>query len=120
MNSVAVCINCGKGKAAPFDKCRACGFLPRLEDDLVKSIYLSTGRYDTPEEQISYLSELEQASRALMAGYSVRFVPEELVRLRQKRLADEPLTVVLRIIRPAIIVLAVLLLLPWIVRAVLK
>lgn len=91
MNSVAVCINCGKGKAAPFDKCRACGFLPRLEDDLVKSIYLSTGRYDTPEEQISYLSELEQASRALMAGYSVRFVPEELVRLRQKRLADEPL-----------------------------
>ena len=121
MRNLAICMKCGNRKKTPFQRCRVCGFLPSLKDDLVKSVYLSTRRYEAPEQQQSYLPELEQASRVLAAGGSVHFVSEELGRLNEeKRLFADPVRIVLLVLRAALMLVAVLLSLPWLLRALLE
>ena len=63
----AVCVRCGASKRAPNAVCPACQFDPTLnEDDLIRSVYLSTGCYADLGAQQRYLVELERASVSLL------------------------------------------------------
>jgi len=52
---------------------------------LVKSVYLSLGRYDTEEERTRYRAELDTISRQLGAGEEIKFDRAELERLRRQK-----------------------------------
>lgn len=101
----AVCLKCGTTKATAWERCRNCGFDPtRAEDALVKSVYLSVGRYEAEEEQDTYEKQLDVMAAAIRSGEGVRYDVSELQRLRnQKRAVEaaEPWTIVWRLFLPA-------------------
>ena len=109
----AICIRCGAKKKRPYHKCRSCGLDPKDDEAaLVKSVYLSTGRCDDPDEAARYVEELQQHAAALRAGQEVEYDEHELRRLRrQKHLVESvPMSAVLatlfRFFLPAILLLA--------------
>jgi hypothetical protein len=80
---MAICIQCGASKGAPWRKCNKCGFTPEGED-LVKAAYCSTWRFaDDPDAEIAYESELKHMSEAIRTGNSITFDKTELDRLRE-------------------------------------
>ena len=82
----AICLKCGSNKSQPCERCEACSFRPsENSDDLVKSVYLSLGRYDTEEERTRYRAELDTISRQLGAGEEIKFDRAELERLRRQK-----------------------------------
>lgn len=85
----AACLKCGEGKDAPHDRCSWCGYQPVGDDDLVKSVYLSLGRYDTQSERSQYAHELERIAQQIRIGHSPIFDAVELVRLQKQRLDVE-------------------------------
>jgi hypothetical protein len=87
--SKCICISCGAQKRAPYARCRCCGLDPSTDEaSLVKSVYLSTGRFvtgsETDEEEerkAQYAAELDDLARALRSGKQVNYDPDELARL---------------------------------------
>jgi hypothetical protein len=86
----ALCLRCGAAKATPWATCRRCKFNPEGDEDaLVKSVYLSEGRFEDPDEQERYRTELQHMAEELSAGHPIIFEPDELRRLlEQKRLVE--------------------------------
>lgn len=82
----AICISCGTSKRLPWKICRECKFDPSLHDiDLVKSVYLSTGRYEEEEDKASYNFRLNQYAETIRNGGSIAFDAGELRRLEKQR-----------------------------------
>lgn len=88
----AVCLKCGESKDVPYKRCNQCGFSPTDEDSLVKSVYLSLGRYDTPAEQSKYEYELKELATELRNGREIAFESEGLARLRKQKIEVESVT----------------------------
>ncbi|HVR39062.1 MAG TPA: hypothetical protein VMU84_08190 [Thermoanaerobaculia bacterium] len=109
---LAICISCGTSKKRPWARCSRCGFDPsRDEMSLVKSVYLSTERYDDVDDQERYEGELRRLSGTIREG-SLEYDANELDRLRkQKRDVEDvrPLNVLFRIFLPALLFLGGLL-----------
>lgn len=120
----AVCISCGNSKASPWKNCRACGFDPMGDEmALVKSVYLSEGRYECDDDKTRYRQELEKLSSEIQNGRQIQYDPEELKRLLdQKQLVEsvrrrDLLAVLFRTFLPTIVLIGILvaagLLLRW-------
>jgi hypothetical protein len=76
------------------------------EETLVKSVYLSTGRYEDGNDQIRYETELLQVAEAIKNGENVGYEEGDLARLRkEKSLVEQfsPWRAVLRFFLPAIL-----------------
>jgi hypothetical protein len=105
--ALAICIRCGNEKREPWWKCRRCGLDPmKDEETLVKSVYLSTGRYEDGNDQIRYETELLQVAEAIKNGENVGYEEGDLARLRkEKSLVEQfsPWRAVLRFFLPAIL-----------------
>lgn len=82
----AICIRCGEGKTYPWKKCSFCGLDPNLNDDLIiKSVYLSEGRFDEEDDRILYREYLKNISLKIKNGQEFIFNKRELDRLRDQR-----------------------------------
>lgn len=82
----AICLHCGTTKELPCETCLGCGFLPTDEDDsLLKSVYLSLGRYDTPNEQSGYALELVALAERLRRGEEIEYDGDDLRRLQKQK-----------------------------------
>jgi len=88
---LSLCIRCGAKKRAPWRKCKSCGHDPSKErGDLVKSVYLSTGRFEDEDDQADYVHELNRIADRLKLGIEPAYDAEELDRLSmQKKMVDE-------------------------------
>jgi hypothetical protein len=86
----AICIACGGRKRLPWQICNDCGLDPTKDEMLlVKSVYLSTGRYDDDSKRQEYAGELEVLGSRISKGQPIEFDDEELARLlAQKRLVE--------------------------------
>ncbi|HVT88896.1 MAG TPA: hypothetical protein VHD56_08600 [Tepidisphaeraceae bacterium] len=80
----AVCISCGTSKSAPWKTCTCCGFNPSTtRNNLIKSIYLSDGRYigrkveGTPDIQ----KELFIAQNILKSGQEIEYDEAKLLEI---------------------------------------
>lgn len=84
--SLAICIKCGEGKKRPIAKCNSCSFKPANEEDLVKSMWLSTDRRLTEQDLINEAGPTEEKLIAfqnlIKAGDSVPYRTDELSILR--------------------------------------
>jgi len=110
----AICIRCGNTKPAPWKKCARCKLDPtRREDDLVKSVYLSLGRFADAERKKTYKVELEHVGSEIEQGRDPEYQDSELSRLRaeQKSIKGVPLSVVLdaviRLFLPGVVFLVI-------------
>lgn len=115
MMASAICIKCGTEKTAPWKKCQNCRFDPsKNEDDLVKSVYLSSGRYEDQEKQKKYMHELDNIGELIKNGQSPSFDSDDLERLREQKHDVESISLLtvfktlFRLFLPAIIFLAIL------------
>jgi hypothetical protein len=111
----ALCPRCGTSKKRAWAMCRNCGLDPADDEEaLVKSVYLSVGRFDDGDDRRRYREELDELGARIRAGESPAFDEAELERLRkQKRLVESvPASAVwgavFRLFLPVIIVVAVL------------
>lgn len=78
----AICLKCGTKKSLPYEKCSKCDFDPQLNrDDLVKSVYLSSGRFDSESEKEHYDDVLNSYSKRLRSGLSVEYDQADIERL---------------------------------------
>ncbi|UTW45236.1 hypothetical protein KFE80_12875 [bacterium SCSIO 12696] len=82
---VAFCIQCGHQKSSPHQKCRSCGFKAVNENDVVKSVWLSTlrtfdlgGQGTAGEPEISSLKEF---AMRIKEGVEPKFPDTELALL---------------------------------------
>lgn len=119
----AICVRCGHAKSKPWATCERCGLDPVADEEvLVKSVYLSTGRFVAPEEKARYRGELDRIGAAIEGGAQPAFIDAELVRLRAQRgLVKQipPSTAwgaVLRLFLPAIGLLILLFSIAYVVR----
>ena len=82
----AICLQCGAIKQRPYVACPQCGFDPSGDEEaLVRSVYLSTGRFhDDEAEQERYANQLKDVSELIRRGEEPEFDPAELSRLRQQ------------------------------------
>lgn len=110
----AVCLKCGESKDAPYKRCNQCGFNPTDDDSLVKSVYLSVGRYDTPDEQSRYEYELNELAKEIRSGHEIAFDRVDIDRLRRQKIEVESvsdagvLRYLLRVFFPGLLVLLIL------------
>lgn len=111
----AICLRCGTGKELPYETCIGCGFQPTDEDEsLLKSVYLSLGRYDTPEEQSRYKLELIALAEQIRRGEEIEFDGDGLRRLQMQKAELEHLSyagvtkLLFRILFPGLLFLLVL------------
>lgn len=94
----AICVNCGAKKSAPWKPCKACGLDPQGDEELLlRSVYLSLGRFEDETDQERYGQELDKIGRAIAGGEAFLFEPGELTRLRSQLRAFQqiPLSAVL-------------------------
>ena len=84
---LAICISCGNQKKSAFAVCRECQFDPaQNEDSLLKSVYLSEGRFEDELKRENYRDELNLIARAIReGGEDVDFDKNELERLRVQK-----------------------------------
>jgi type VI protein secretion system component VasF len=88
----------------------------------VRSVYLSTGRFESPHRRAVYRAELAKTRQQIEDGQAPRFDEEELERLRQQRrlVAAVPgravLGALVRLFLPALLFLGALNGLLWLVR----
>lgn len=81
----AVCIVCGEGKSSPWKVCKACKFDPKARSDaLIKSVYLSTGRYDNQICKDEYRNELSRISEDIKSGFTISYDESDIVRLNNQ------------------------------------
>ena len=84
------------------------------EDALVKSVYLSSGRYEDEEERARYMEELDGIGALIRNGRPPSFDLQELKRLQQQKRDVESVSwlsvfyALFRIFLPGIIFLAIL------------
>jgi hypothetical protein len=119
----ALCLKCGSGKRHPWRACRRCGFKPAPHsEDLVRSVYLSIGRFSDPGEAEAYQKELDEVGERIRRGDAVTFRADELARLREERdaLARVPMSAVwgavFRLFAPVIALVALVFLTTRIIR----
>jgi hypothetical protein len=105
----AICIRCGNKKSTPWEKCGRCGYDPsRDEDALVKSVYLSVGRFRESAAKDRYRTNLDQIGEALEAGEQPAFQESELARLKAEKAFVESVrpsaawAAILRLFLPAV------------------
>ena len=82
----AVCLRCGASKRMPQRRCSGCGWDPTEDPDtdaLVKSVYLSIGRFEKVEDQEAYRKILETTGEAIRSGEHPGFDEAEIERLRR-------------------------------------
>ncbi len=87
----------------------------------MKSVYLSTGRYEDVDDQAKYEGELRRIGEALQNGESVSYDTTELERLtRQKELVEQfsPWGPLLRLFLPAILFIGALVIVYLLIRYV--
>ena len=78
----AIYIKCGARKSLPYEKCPNCAFdLQHDREDLVKSVYLSSGRFDSQSDKEKYSGELNSYSERLRSGLSIEYDQAEIERL---------------------------------------
>jgi hypothetical protein len=66
--------------------CGACGLDPTQDPEaLVRSVYLSTGRFDDFDEGEAYREELAGIALQIQAGQAPSFDEADLARLREQR-----------------------------------
>ena len=86
--SLAICIKCGESKMRPIAKCNSCGFKPVKEEDLVKSMWLSTDRRLTEKDLINEAGPTEEKlisfQNVIKAGERVPYKAGELNILRDQ------------------------------------
>jgi hypothetical protein len=71
----AICVFCGEAKDSPADICPACGLNPQINKELLeKSVYLSTGRFETDQEKAAYRQQLDEISDQIKSGRLVEGV----------------------------------------------
>lgn len=111
----SICLSCGAIKREAWKKCSACSFNPSADADaMVKSVYLSTGRFQEAEDIKAYEKELDVLASKLRNKESIEFDEEELARLSQQRadvLSVPPSAawkVLFRFFLPSLIFIAVL------------
>ena len=80
----AICIYCGERKSKPWGKCPSCKKTPDGED-LVKSVYCSTGRYADEDLPAEFFAELDTISNQIKQGEQVRYSEEKLRELKKQR-----------------------------------
>lgn len=82
----AICLRCGEPKDVPYGRCSECGYQPTADDSLVKSVYLSLGRYDTPGEQLKYEHELMELANQIRERKEIAFDSDDMLRLHKQKL----------------------------------
>lgn len=93
MMADAICLRCGAPKKQAWHRCRRCRFDPKGDRDaLVKSVYLSVGRYEDDARRDAYRVELDQVRRELEAGTPPVYDDQELARLEAQRRLTESVT----------------------------
>lgn len=81
----AVCIVCGGGKSSPWEVCSSCKFDPRSSSEsLVKSVYLSTGRFEEMDRKDNYRNELSNISIKIRSGELLEYETHDIMRLRDQ------------------------------------
>ena len=84
--SLAICIKCGEGRKRPIAKCNSCGFKPTNEEDLVKSMWLSTDRRFTAQDLIDEAGPTEEKlisfQNLIKSEESIPYSADELQILR--------------------------------------
>jgi hypothetical protein len=123
MMAEAICLRCGSAKGKPWETCTRCRFDPtRDEDSLVRSAYLSVGRFDDPAEQERYRVELDRVGGEIQRGLEPAFAEAELARLARQRKEIEAISpsavwgAVARLFLPAAVLIAALFGLAWAIR----
>lgn len=110
----SVCIRCGSFKREPWGRCSKCDFTPD-GDDLVKSVYCSTGRFsEDPERACQYLEELKEISNLIKNNQEITYNQDEINRLKKERNISSVSNIyifryLLKVFMPAIILLVILL-----------
>ena len=111
----AICIKCGTAKKKAYHECPMCAFDPKSDHmSLVKSVYLSVWRYESPKEQGAYAIELDDIGEKLGKGDQVEFDSAELEHLsQQKQMVDsvsrmQVYGALFRFFLPAFVLLAIL------------
>jgi hypothetical protein len=120
----AICVKCGGPKRQAWSRCRRCAFDPSVDDEnLVRSVYLSVGRFDDEVAADAYRRELDSIGAALQAGQTIAFHEDELVRLRaQKATLDSIpvsavwMTILVKIVLPAVLFIGGLLAVKYTIR----
>lgn len=78
----AVCISCGESKSHPWDVCNSCKFSPGDNLQLlVKSAYLSVGRYEDRRDQDIYRIDLLKIGQGIKSGSDTYFNKSDIDRL---------------------------------------
>ncbi len=82
----AICLRCGVDKHQPWSACRSCNYDPMSDEEaLVKSVYLSVGRFEDGDERREYQRELDEVARDIQQGHDPEFDEAELQRLRAQK-----------------------------------
>ncbi len=86
----AVCVNCEHPKRKPYARCDSCALDPTKHDEaLVRSVYLSIGRFADPQKAERYARDLDDIGAAIRRGEAVEYDLHELERLRlQQRMVS--------------------------------
>jgi hypothetical protein len=121
--SVSICIKCGAKKYLPWQRCKHCKFDPSGDEDaLVRSVYLSTGRFEEPDDQTSYIPELSRLAGIIQSGLPIEFDAAELSRLssQQRNFVSVPWSAawgaIFRFFLPALLLIAALCLLRFLLK----
>jgi hypothetical protein len=120
----AVCVKCGAPKPQAWSRCGGCAFDPSDDNEsLVRSVYLSVGRFDDEASADAYRRELDSIGATLQKGQTISFDEDELIRLRAQKRTFESIpvsavwrTIVMRILLPAVLFIGGLFALPYLVR----
>lgn len=84
----AICLKCGEEKNFPWENCSSCNFIPS-GSDLIKSVYLSQGRFDDEKMQNEYKEELKKYSLQIKKNVKIRYDKNELKRLGKEKIIIE-------------------------------
>lgn len=119
----AICLRCGFEKSAPWKKCKRCEFDPAGDEEaLIRSVYLSVGRFSDSEEVAAYRLELDHVGHGIERGDKPIFLEREIARLRSEKRSFEQVPIsavwgaVFRLFFPAIGFLFVLFLLLFLLK----
>jgi hypothetical protein len=116
----AVCIACGANKEDAWEPCDQCGLNPESDEgSLIKSVYLSVGRYEDEDDRERYATELLEIANRIRKGDVIEYLPTELARLsEQKKFVDSVtgwhlVLYLLRVFLPGILIVVMLFLMAY-------
>ena len=93
-DTTAISVRCGAGKTGPQCSCGVCKFDPKqgTREDVAKSIYLSTARFDDPADQEEYRHQLAECGRIIRSGGTIPYDSDELLHIQKTlRILGRPL-----------------------------